>query len=175
VQNELGADLSTPETGSIHETAWYDADLPGSGPVIPVGGEAIFKYVVKNEGDVAIDNVSVTDSRLATVTYVSGDLDNDNKLDTNETWVYTASETVQGGTDVVNVGTVIGTGGSIAVTDSDVAHYSTPGLGQSLGDRVWLDTNANGIQDAGEQGLAGVTVQPQGHCSGGATDHDYRR
>jgi serine-aspartate repeat-containing protein C/D/E len=161
VQNELGADLSTPETGSIHETAWYDADLPGSGPVIPVGGEAIFQYVVTNEGDVAIDNVSVTDSRLATVTYVSGDLDNDNKLDTNETWVYTASETVQGGTDVVNIGTVNGkvTGyedGSI--TDSDVAHYSTPGLGQSLGDRVWLDTNANGIQDAGEQGLAGVTV-----------------
>jgi serine-aspartate repeat-containing protein C/D/E len=158
VQNELGADLSTPETGSIHETAWYDADLPGSGPVIPVGGEAIFKYVVTNEGDVAIDNVSVTDSRLATVTYVSGDLDNDNKLDTNETWVYTASETVQGGTDVVNTGTVTGTGGSIPVSDEDDAHYSTPGLAQSLGDRVWLDTNANGIQDAGEQGLAGVTV-----------------
>jgi hypothetical protein len=158
VQNELGADLSTPETGSIHETAWYDADLPGSGPVIPVGGEAIFQYVVTNEGDVAIDNVSVTDSRLATVTYVSGDLDNDNKLDTNETWVYTASETVQGGTDVVNTGTVTGTGGSIPVSDEDDAHYSTPGLAQSLGDRVWLDANANGIQDAGEQGLAGVTV-----------------
>jgi hypothetical protein len=158
VQNELGADLSTPETGSIYETAWYDADLPGSGPVIPVGGEAIFKYVVTNEGDVAIDNVSVTDSRLATVTYVSGDLDNDNKLDTNETWIYTASETVQGGTDVVNTGTVTGTGGSIPVSDEDDAHYSTPGLAQSLGDRVWLDTDANGIQDAGEQGIAGVTV-----------------
>ncbi|MBL0283944.1 MAG: carboxypeptidase regulatory-like domain-containing protein [Zoogloea sp.] len=29
----------------------------------------------------------------------------------------------------------------------------------TLGDRVWLDTNANGVQDAGETGLAGVTVQ----------------
>ena len=29
----------------------------------------------------------------------------------------------------------------------------------TLGDRVWLDTNANGVQDAGELGLAGVTVQ----------------
>ncbi|MBL0284030.1 MAG: carboxypeptidase regulatory-like domain-containing protein [Zoogloea sp.] len=28
-----------------------------------------------------------------------------------------------------------------------------------IGDRVWLDTNANGVQDAGETGLAGVTVQ----------------
>ena len=28
----------------------------------------------------------------------------------------------------------------------------------SLGDRVWLDQNANGIQDAGEPGMPGVTV-----------------
>ena len=28
----------------------------------------------------------------------------------------------------------------------------------TLGDRVWLDTNANGVQDAGEAGIAGVTV-----------------
>lgn len=28
----------------------------------------------------------------------------------------------------------------------------------SLGDRVWLDTNANGIQDTGENGIANVTV-----------------
>ena len=32
-------------------------------------------------------------------------------------------------------------------------------LPASLGDRVWHDTNANGIQDAGEAGIAGVTVQ----------------
>ena len=29
----------------------------------------------------------------------------------------------------------------------------------TLGDRVWLDTNANGVQDAGELGLAGVKVE----------------
>jgi hypothetical protein len=28
----------------------------------------------------------------------------------------------------------------------------------TLGDRVWEDTNANGVQDAGEAGIAGVTV-----------------
>ncbi|MFZ2451845.1 MAG: SdrD B-like domain-containing protein [Methylovulum miyakonense] len=31
-------------------------------------------------------------------------------------------------------------------------------LPASLGDRVWLDSNANGIQDSGEGGLAGVKV-----------------
>ncbi|MCK6396641.1 SdrD B-like domain-containing protein, partial [Zoogloea sp.] len=29
----------------------------------------------------------------------------------------------------------------------------------TLGDRVWEDTNANGVQDAGEAGIAGVTVE----------------
>ena len=28
-----------------------------------------------------------------------------------------------------------------------------------IGDRVWLDVNANGVQDAGESGIGGVTVQ----------------
>lgn len=31
-----------------------------------------------------------------------------------------------------------------------------------LGDRVWLDANANGVQDTGEAGVAGVTVQLSG-------------
>tara|TARA_Y100001933_G_C19015145_1_gene571172 strand:+ start:9212 stop:20929 length:11718 start_codon:yes stop_codon:yes gene_type:complete len=34
----------------------------------------------------------------------------------------------------------------------------TPPATGSIGDRVWQDSNANGIQDAGEPGIAGVTV-----------------
>jgi hypothetical protein len=36
--------------------------------------------------------------------------------------------------------------------DAGLYQYAT------LGDRVWTDSNKNGIQDAGEQGVAGVTV-----------------
>ncbi len=32
------------------------------------------------------------------------------------------------------------------------------GLTASIGDKVWLDANANGVQDSGEAGVAGVTV-----------------
>jgi hypothetical protein len=39
----------------------------------------------------------------------------------------------------------------------------------SLGDRVWLDTNANGIQDPGEPGTPGVTVNLFSTCPAGAT------
>ena len=30
----------------------------------------------------------------------------------------------------------------------------------NLGDRVWYDTNNNGVQDGGERGISGVTVRP---------------
>ncbi|NUN10954.1 MAG: carboxypeptidase regulatory-like domain-containing protein, partial [Ignavibacteriaceae bacterium] len=38
----------------------------------------------------------------------------------------------------------------------DAGIYVTPA---SIGDKVWLDANQNGIQDAGENGFAGVTVK----------------
>ncbi|MEO1085011.1 MAG: SdrD B-like domain-containing protein, partial [Acidobacteriota bacterium] len=50
----------------------------------------------------------------------------------------------------------------------EVAPFSAPlggvdrtrdaGLGAGLGDRIWLDVDANGVQDVGEAGLPGVTV-----------------
>src|SRR6185312_8068303 len=40
-------------------------------------------------------------------------------------------------------------------TDVDFGYRGTA----SVGDRVWRDTNSNGIQDAGEAGINGVTVQ----------------
>ncbi|MFZ4057254.1 MAG: SdrD B-like domain-containing protein [Ferruginibacter sp.] len=36
--------------------------------------------------------------------------------------------------------------------------FVTPAATANVGDRVWLDINNNGIQDAGEQGVSGVTV-----------------
>jgi hypothetical protein len=36
--------------------------------------------------------------------------------------------------------------------------FNTPTASNSLGDRVWFDTNNNGVQDAGEPGVAGVVV-----------------
>ncbi|PAX57108.1 SdrD B-like domain-containing protein [Brunnivagina elsteri] len=58
------------------------------------------------------------------------------------------------------VGNTIQTVGNASSTGS---HSSADGAecvtGEaSVGDRVWSDTNGNGIQDAGETGIAGVTV-----------------
>src|SRR5262245_9823720 len=42
----------------------------------------------------------------------------------------------------------------------------TGALCGSIGDRVWLDENGNGIQDDGEPGVEGVTVEAE-ICGGG--------
>ena len=159
-QNELGADLTDLGGGVVTvTTAVFDADTTGSGPVIPTGGTALFTYEVKNTGNTELSNVVVSDDRLGTPLFVGGDTDNDGKLDLNETWRYTASEIVSGSGEQVNIGTASGTNAfGQSATDSDAAHYNTNGLGSSLGDRVFEDTNANGVQDVGELGIAGVTV-----------------
>ena len=60
----------------------------------------------------------------------------------------------------VNTATVTGVAGGTTVTDDDDATVAviTGPLG-SLGDRVWFDRNANGIQDASEMGIVGVRVR----------------
>jgi uncharacterized repeat protein (TIGR01451 family) len=44
---------------------------------------------VTNPGTVALSNVILTDDKCPNVTFVSGDTNNDSKLDTSETWTYT--------------------------------------------------------------------------------------
>ncbi|WP_291992060.1 SdrD B-like domain-containing protein [Candidatus Accumulibacter sp. ACC003] len=160
-QNELGADLSTPAVGgTLVITPDYDADFP-TGPMIPVGGTAVFTYVVTNTGEVALSNVLVSDDRIQHLTFLGGDSNGDHQLDVNETWTYSASEMVVASGQYVNTGTVFGTDANTGqtVSDADKAHYITSVLTASLGDRVWLDANANGVQDVGENGLGGVVVK----------------
>jgi len=43
--------------------------------------------------------------------------------------------------------------------ESDVATVTMPFLGEiHIGDRVWMDTNLNGAQDSGEEGVEGINV-----------------
>jgi uncharacterized repeat protein (TIGR01451 family) len=57
---------------------------------LPVGaGTVTYTKKVTNPGTVALSNVTVTDDKCSVVSYVSGDVNKDSKLDTNETWTYT--------------------------------------------------------------------------------------
>ncbi|MCL4205900.1 MAG: DUF4347 domain-containing protein, partial [Pirellulaceae bacterium] len=104
-------------------TNGQDADA-ATGPLVPVGSTVTWTYVVTNTGNVPLANVTVTDN-VAGVTpvYVSGDANNDNILDLNETWTYQATGTAVAG-QYANLGTATGTPPvGDPVSDSDPSHY----------------------------------------------------
>ncbi|NML15385.1 SdrD B-like domain-containing protein [Azohydromonas caseinilytica] len=127
-RNELGADRGTLEGGSTVKvvTLDMDADTAASGPTIPMGGEAVFTYVVRNTGTVALSGVSVTDSHTSGLQFVGGDTDRDGWLDVGETWTYTAREAVQTGGTTVGAGTATGRDAVSGRTasDTDLTHYT---------------------------------------------------
>ncbi len=114
----------TPRPGINIEKATNgeDADLP-TGPSIPVGGTVTWTYVVTNTGNVPLGNIVVTDNQGVTPVYLSGDTNDDNLLDVDETWTFEATGTAVPG-QYANIGTVVGTPPSGPnVTDSDPSHY----------------------------------------------------
>jgi len=171
-ENSAGCDWTTSKSSynCTVDATLYDSDAP-PGLEVKTGSTVTFTYIVKNTGDTALKNVVVTDDRIATVTYVSGDTDKDGLLDTNETWTYKATEVAQSGT-IKNTGTVTAVdavGGVASVTDQDDAYYTGSGAAKSsLGDRVWYDKDADGIQDSGEAGIAGVKVTLKGAGADGS-------
>ncbi|MFD2572633.1 SdrD B-like domain-containing protein, partial [Spirosoma soli] len=76
---------------------------------------------------------------------------------------YTATLADQGANDAIDSDVNPTTGRTISYTVASGASLTTVDAGfyrsASIGDRVFVDANRNGIQDAGELGLAGVPVQ----------------
>ena len=73
-----------------------------------------------------------------------------NTRDTDDSDVNAAT----GRTDVFTLGS--------STTRTDIAAGLSERAAASVGDRVWLDANGNGLQDAGEVGVAGVQVRLTG-------------
>ncbi|MBK7635345.1 MAG: carboxypeptidase regulatory-like domain-containing protein [Saprospiraceae bacterium] len=80
----------------------------------------------------------------------------------------------QGGDDSKDSDASITTGASVPVTVQSNETNNTIDAGYlrsaSLGDYVWEDTNANGVQDAGEPGIGGVTVRLEDAAGNQARD-----
>ena len=122
-------------------TNGVDADLP-TGPLLAVGSTATFEYVVSNTGTVPLEEVSVVDDQGVTVTFQSGDTNNDGLLDVDETWVYTGSTVVTAG-QYTNIATAEGTDstGQIPdpVNDTDPSNH----FGVALGLDIEKSTNGD--------------------------------
>ena len=144
------------------------------GPTVPVGEHGDLDYNVTNPTGVALSDVSVTGQHRRASTrrrccpsgFNVGDTNHDGLLENGETWVFTASGTAIAG-QYSNIGTATGTpvtptGGTIPgatpVTATNPDHYFGT---LSIGDFVWNDVNANGIQDSSDltsNGINGVLV-----------------
>ena len=150
--NRTDVDFGYKHTGSVGDRVWLDSNANG----------------VQDAGESGINGVTVqlvsSDGTVIATTTTSGDGDYSfNNLAAGNYTVKIVASTLPAGTaptyDLDGIATANQASFSLAAgtsrTDVDFGYKNTG----SVGDRVWLDSNANGVQDAGENGINGVTVQ----------------
>jgi len=133
----------TKKTNGVH----YVSGPSPVGPIIPLNCPVTWTYEVTNPGNVPLSSVSVTDSKLGSVTSYTGDtngngrldpredlnnngimdagedLDLDGILDPAETWIYTATGLATTEGQYSNKATAQGSFSTISVTDEDWSYY----------------------------------------------------
>ncbi|HEX4497346.1 MAG TPA: SdrD B-like domain-containing protein, partial [Thermoanaerobaculia bacterium] len=149
-QNRTDVDFGYKNTGSVGDRVWLDANGNGTQDAGEVGINGVTVQLVNSGGTVIATATTSGDgnytfNNLAAGTYtvkVSG-----LPAGTAETFDLDGIATANQATFALTAGQ--------NRTDVDFGYKNTG----SVGDRVWLDANGNGTQDAGEVGINGVTVQ----------------
>jgi hypothetical protein len=104
--NDSGYFGANPQI-AIDKVTVYGAQS-GDGLTILTGQPILWRYTVTNVGNIGLSNVKVSDSAAGVIPLlISGDTNNDGRLNTTETWVYEASGTAITG-DYSNTGTATG-------------------------------------------------------------------
>jgi hypothetical protein len=85
---------------------------------IPNGpGNVLYTYTVRNIGTVPMTNITMVGDTCSPIVLISGDTNNDAKLDVNETWVHTCTSTLY----ATHTNTVVATGWANSISAIDVA------------------------------------------------------
>jgi uncharacterized repeat protein (TIGR01451 family) len=85
---------------------------------LPAGpGPVTYTYTLRNIGTVPVSNVTMVDDTCNPITLISGDTNNDAKLDVNETWISRCSTTLS----ATHTNTVTATGWANGISAVDIA------------------------------------------------------
>jgi fimbrial isopeptide formation D2 family protein/uncharacterized repeat protein (TIGR01451 family) len=147
-------DLGIFETAALGDYVWIDADHDG----------------VQDAGETPVQGVTVTLSNASgtvatTTTDAAGKYLFPNLVPGDYTVTfsnlpsgYVVTKTGSGSDTTVDSNGLVSTKANLAPGETDLTYDLGIWQPASLGDFVWHDTNLNGIQDAGEAPVAGVTV-----------------
>lgn len=92
---------------------------PSTFTLVAGGGMVMYTKKVTNPGTVALSNVIVTDDKCSALKYVSGDVNNDSKLQSTETWTYTCKTNLTKTT--TNTASVSGQANGLTARDFAIA------------------------------------------------------
>ncbi|MCK6394374.1 SdrD B-like domain-containing protein [Zoogloea sp.] len=147
---------------SLGDKVWCDADKDGIQDAGEVGASGVTVKLLDASGTVVATTTTDTNGNYKFSNLNPGDYSVQVVAPTG----YAFSAKDQGTNDGADsdVDTVTGKSGVVTLAAGennvslDAGIYFKPTTG-SIGDRVWEDMNYNGIQDAGEAGIKGVTVK----------------
>ncbi|PIE31293.1 MAG: hypothetical protein CSA55_06040, partial [Ilumatobacter coccineus] len=156
----------TPGTGSIGDTVWFDANDNGfqEGSEVGLAGvEVLLEVDFDGDGSVDYQTTTTTD---ANGNYLFDELQAASYTITVNPATLPAGTTPSYDLD----GITNNPDGSAVYTltageHTDRVDFGYTGAG-SIGDTIWSDLNGDGVQDAGESGLAGVAVTITGDLDG---------
>ncbi len=163
---DAGIYQPTPNTAIIGDKVWFDSDLDGvqdatetgvSGVTVTLynnAGVPVATTITDANGNYSFTNVATMPGGVnysvgftaplgTTFTVQAGTINNTTNSDVNVITGKTASFVVYPGDNLPYI---------------DAGIIPQPSIKASLGDKVWNDANADGIQDATETGVPGVTV-----------------
>ncbi len=80
-------------------------------------GDVTYTYTLTNTGTVAVTDITMVGDTCSPITLISGDTDDDERLDVDETWIYTCSTTLS----ETHTNTVTATGWANGISATDIA------------------------------------------------------
>jgi len=138
-----------PALWSISDRLWYDADRDGLFDAGESGIGGVTVNLLDEDGNIVATVVTSPDGTFTFSGVPNGDYtiqiaDNSGQLNDYQ---YTTPDADAGYRDV-----------TVAGADVTGNHFGYAGLGP-IGDTIWSDADGDGVQDPGEIGIAGVTVE----------------